>query len=70
MIEMGSYIVDAAPLAFFGTLIMLFGYEVPIAVFMPNFPFELAIGVWLLVKGINNEAWNKKNCRIRLKKNI
>ena len=46
----------AAPLAFFGTLIMLFGYDVPIAVFMPNFPFELTIGVWLLVKGINIES--------------
>ena len=42
----------AAPLALIGTLFVLFGYDVPMFVFLPNFPFELTIGVWLLVKGI------------------
>ena len=42
----------AAPLAFIGTLFVLLGYDVPIFVFLPNLPFELTMGVWLLVKGI------------------
>jgi len=44
----------AAPLAFFGELFGLFGISVPLFVFLPNLPFELTIGFWLLVKGI----WN------------
>jgi hypothetical protein len=44
----------AAPLAFIGTLFVLFGYDVPIVVFLPNLPFELTIGVWLMVKGIRD----------------
>ena len=46
----------AAPLAFIGTLFVLFGYDVPIVVFLPNLPFELTIGVWLIVKGFNSSA--------------
>jgi len=38
---------------------MLFGYEVPIAVFIPHFPFELTIRVWLLVNGINIKTAGK-----------
>ena len=41
----------AAPLAFVGTVVDLFGVAVPLFVFIPNLPFELAIGIWLLVKG-------------------
>ena len=44
----------AAPLAFIGTLFELFGYVVPIVVFLPNLPFELGIGIWLMVKGIRD----------------
>ena len=44
----------AAPLAFIGTLIELFGYVVPLFVFIPNLPFELAIGLWLMIKGIRD----------------
>jgi hypothetical protein len=44
----------AAPLAFVGELFGLFGISVPIIVFIPNLPFELAIGIWLLVKGIKD----------------
>jgi hypothetical protein len=46
----------AAPLAFIGTVIELFGYDVPIVVFIPNLPFELAIGLWLLIKGIRDDS--------------
>jgi hypothetical protein len=42
----------AAPLALIGILFSLLGYDVPIFVFLPNLPFELGIGLWLLVKGI------------------
>jgi hypothetical protein len=42
----------AAPLALVGTLVVLVGYDVPIYVFLPNLPFELTMGVWMLVKGI------------------
>ena len=49
----------AAPLAFIGTLVVLFGYDVPIVVFIPNLPFELAIGLWLMVKGIRDGSETK-----------
>jgi hypothetical protein len=45
----------AAPLALIGTLVVLFGYDVPIYVFLPNLPFELTMGIWMLVKGISND---------------
>ncbi|MCP4418349.1 MAG: DUF4386 domain-containing protein [Chloroflexi bacterium] len=44
----------AAPLALVGELFGLFGFDVPLVVFLPNLPFELAIGIWLLVKGIRD----------------
>jgi len=46
----------AAPLAFIGTLLELFAISVPLVVFIPNLPFELTMGVWLLVKGIREES--------------
>ena len=46
----------AASLAFIGTLAILFGYDVPLYVFLPILPFELAIGVWLIVKGFSSSA--------------
>lgn len=49
----------AAPLAFIGTVVELFGYVVPLVVFIPNLPFELAIGLWLLVKGIRDASETK-----------
>jgi len=42
----------AASLALIGTLSVLLGYDIPMLVFYLNLPFELTIGVWLLVKGI------------------
>ena len=48
----------AAPLALIGTVIELLGFSVPLIVFIPNLPFELTIGLWLLIKGTrkSNEA--------------
>lgn len=44
--------VVAAPLSLLGSLVTLMGYEVPIIVFIPNLPFELAAGVVLLIRGL------------------
>ena len=44
----------AAPLALIGILFSLLGYNVPIFVFILNLPFELGIGLWLLIKGIRD----------------
>lgn len=37
-----------------GTLFALFGYKFPFALYLPYVPFELVIGVWILVKGIKD----------------
>lgn len=47
----------AAFLAFIGTLLMFFDYSVPLYLFLPVLPFELAIGVWLIVKGFDESAF-------------
>jgi len=49
----------AALLALIGTPFALLGYDVPIVVFLPNLPFELTIGVWLMVKGIRDGSETK-----------
>jgi hypothetical protein len=36
-----------------GTLLKLFGYEAPTLLYALYMPFELVIGVWILVRGIN-----------------
>ena len=43
----------AAPVALVGTLLALLGFHVPLYVYIPNLPFELGIGLWLLIKGIS-----------------
>ena len=48
--------VAAASLALIGELLLFFGYDVPLYVFLPILPFELAIGVWLIFKGFNSSA--------------
>lgn len=35
-----------------GTLLAVFGVEAPFAIYLPYAPFELVIGVWILIKGI------------------
>jgi len=45
----------AAPLALIGTLFVLFDYDIPLVVFLPNLPFELAIGLWLLIRGVKDQ---------------
>jgi hypothetical protein len=44
----------AASLAFIGTLFDHLGYDVSLFVYFPNMPFDLAVGLWLLVKGIRD----------------
>jgi len=38
------------------TLFAICGHEVPFVVYLPYVPFEFVIGVWILVKGINEQA--------------
>ena len=42
-----------------GTLFAIFGYELPFAMYLPYVPFEFVIGVWILVKGINDDPETK-----------
>jgi len=39
-----------------GTLLVVFGYEAPSYLYLLYMPFELVIGVWILVKGINEAS--------------
>jgi hypothetical protein len=42
------------PFLLIWTLFAIFGYEVPFFLYLPYVPFELVIGVWILVKGIKD----------------
>lgn len=46
----------AAPLALIGSVVVLLGIEVPIIVFLPNLPFELAAGLALLIRGFKTDS--------------
>ena len=48
--------IMAASLGLIGTFLEILDYSVPLYVFLPILPFELAIGIWLIVKGINSSA--------------
>lgn len=50
----------AVSVAFVGIGFEFFGYAVPMFVYLPILPFELTIGVWLLIKGVNVEQWEKR----------
>lgn len=39
-----------------GTLLVVFGYEAPAFLYVPYMPFELVIGLWILVMGINEAS--------------
>ncbi|UCB44309.1 MAG: DUF4386 domain-containing protein [Spirochaetota bacterium] len=45
------YGIVVASVGFIGELFAIFGHDVPLYVFIPILPFELAIGVWLMAKG-------------------
>jgi hypothetical protein len=38
-----------------GTLTQVFSYTIPFIFYVPYVPFELVIGIWLLVKGIEEQ---------------
>ena len=44
----------AALLAFIGSLFDHLGFAIPMVVFLPNLPFDLWVGLWLIFKGIRN----------------
>lgn len=39
-----------------GTITQIFGYTLPIFFYVPYVPFELVIGIWILVKGIKDDG--------------
>jgi len=41
----------AAPLALASEAFVLFGVDVPLYLFLPNLPFELGAGLWLVLRG-------------------
>ncbi len=46
----------AVILAFIGEVLIIFGHDVSIILFLPILPFEVIIGVLLMVKGINYQS--------------
>ncbi len=48
-----------AILALIGTPLVLLGYDVPMVLFYSSLPFELTIGLWLLVQGIRDGSETK-----------
>lgn len=50
----------AASVAFVGIMFELFGHDVSIFVYLPILPFELIIGVWLLLRGIKDGSETKQ----------
>jgi hypothetical protein len=45
--------IVAAALAFVAVVFMYFGVDAPLWMSIPLLPFELTIGFWLLIKGID-----------------
>ena len=39
-----------------GTLTQVFGYTIPFGFYVPYVPFELMIGIWIVVKGIEERS--------------
>ena len=48
--------IAVASLGFIGELFVLLDYDVSLFVFLPILPFELAIGIWLMIKGIGADS--------------
>ena len=46
----------AVLLVFIATLSALAGLELPFFVYFPYIPFEFAVGIWILAKGVNHES--------------
>jgi len=55
------YGIIVASLGFIGELVVIFGYDVPLYVFLPILPFELAIGIWLMIKGFRPQEIKSKS---------
>jgi len=47
-----------------GTLLVVFGYEAPVFLYVLYMPFELVIGVWILVKGTNEVSETRQQSAI------
>ena len=47
-----------------GTLLVLFDYAAPVFLYVLYVPFELVIGIWILVKGINEASETRQQSAI------
>ena len=45
----------AVSVGFIGIVFQLLGFDVSIFVFLPILPFEVTIGVWLMLRGIKEQ---------------
>jgi len=55
------YGIIVASVVFIGELVVIFGYDVPLYVFLPILPFELAIGIWQMIKGFRPQEIKSKS---------
>ncbi|MCP4221806.1 MAG: DUF4386 domain-containing protein [Actinomycetia bacterium] len=46
----------AAPLALVSEVLVLFAVDVPLFLFLPNLPFELGAGLWLILRGRSEQS--------------
>ena len=58
---LSAFGIFVASLGLIGILFGLLGYDVPLFVILPILPFEIAIGIWLLVKGIKTQGIKSKS---------
>jgi hypothetical protein len=47
-----------------GTLLVVFGYEAPVFLYVLYMPFELVIGLWILVKGLHETLETRRQSAI------
>ena len=49
-----------------GALFEIIGYDAPLYAFLPILPYELAIGIWLIVKGFDSSAIISESAKIEI----
>jgi uncharacterized membrane protein HdeD (DUF308 family) len=40
-----------------GTILLIFGAEAPIFLYVAYVPFEFVVGTWILIKGVNEKDY-------------
>jgi hypothetical protein len=57
----------AVSVALVGIVLKFFDFDVPIIAYLPILPFEITIGFWLLIKGVQNESVTLATSRMNVK---